>query len=432
MLSERPHRSLCAALLLLLSACTDAPLDAPPGNPLPSELAETAWFPLPPDEEPIQCSDDYFDPICDDNDICTIDGCLYGICRHGPTWVKGCCNDVEDCEDANPCTEFLCSDENVCQPLPVVLQDCCLTAADCTEGGMWDDEELSTIDVCLDNQCVHTLKPFNCDYDGPMPAWKDDDENPCTTPFCLDYTYFYWVWTPGCCVEQSDCDDMIGLTIDECVDGQCIYTGLGACLSAADCDDENPCSLDECLNAQCRHTTPPELADCCDTDEECDDGLECTAEYCDPETNLCFFEAVPDQNPTCCMEDEDCDDMNPYTVDHCSAEKYCYTNTPLCPEWFCSDNNVCTLDECDLAIGECKHQKIEGCCTMDKHCDPDDSCILGYCNLATHTCVNPEITNCCETDSDCTAGGAWDDGDDCTWDICLFNECRHIKLGDSC
>jgi hypothetical protein len=430
MLSERPHRSLCVALLLLLSACTDAPLDAPPGNPLPSELAETAWFPLPPNEEPILCSDDYFDPVCDDDDGCTIDACLYAICRHGPTWVEGCCNVDGDCDDDIPCTEDFCTADNLCTNVDLGIEDCCYKHVDCAEGGPWDDGEPTTIDYCLNNQCEHTLPTCYCECVTGCDLPVDDDGNPCTLELCEDCVMKHQ-WIAGCCVAVDDCNDKNPFTLDECIENACISTELGNCYTSEECDDADPCTYDECANAQCRHSTPPGYGDCCFNDADCEDDYYCTSEYCNTDTNTCVVALIP-LDPPCCEVDAQCDDGDPNTVDYCGAGGKCAYLNLFCVPGSCNDFNPCTYDFCDIEIAMCHYSAGKPCCNTDKVCQSNGLCQPAHCNLQTGLCEQLDFYNCCETDIDCAAGGAWDDGDDCTWDICLFNECRHIKLDDGC
>jgi len=209
-----------------------------------------------------------------------------------------------------------------------------------------------------------------------------------------------------------------------------VATQLGDCSTDADCEDGNPCTYDECANAQCRFTTPPELADCCVDDVECDDELDCTVDACDPVTNLCVNEVPLEPIWPCCDVHEDCDDGNAYTVNYCTSEKECAGVG--CKHFDCNDNNICTTDAFDFPLDGCKHTKIKDCCTMDKQCPADGECTLSYCNMATNECINLEIFNCCEEDSNCTDGGSWDDDDDCTLDLCIAGECRHIVTGDEC
>ena len=430
MTGERPLRSLCAALLFLLPACTDAPLDAPPGEPPPSSLTGTAWFPLPPGEEPIPCAEDDSDPVCDDNDVCTIDACLFGLCRHGPTWVEGCCNDDSDCDDEAPCSVDFCSEENVCVYEATDAPDCCVAHGDCGPGGPHDDLDPSTFDYCLNSKCDHQPDPLYCEegdeWGGP------DDGNPCTTMVCVGDS-FVAKWAYGCCMVDWDCDDDNLVTIDSCIEGECSYTLMAShCFNDYTCMDDNPCNIDACVNNQCRYWADPILEYCCTSDDMCDDGSYCTTDYCNTDTNTCVITLTP-LDPPCCLDDLECDDGNPFTKDICSSEQQCtYEPSCLCLEEFgnCNDSNPCTVDSCESCM--CKFTWIDGCCTEDSQCTSEYACMQSHCNQASHACVNLELYNCCNTDDHCTTGGAWDDGNDCTWDMCVAGTCRHVTPEDGC
>ncbi len=184
---------------------------------------------------------------------------------------------------------------------------------------------------------------------------------------------------------------------------------------------------------QCRYWPDPLLPKCCQTDLSCDDNIDCTAESCNTDTNTCVQTLVPDQVPKCCWTAADCNDGNPSTTDTCNSNKEC-VNTSACgcneANPVCNDSNVCTKGTC--ADCECSYAMIEDCCTKDEECPSYGKCMVPICILATNTCSSAVLYNCCENDSHCMAGGTWDDGNDCTLDLCIVGECRHIVTGDEC
>jgi hypothetical protein len=241
-------------------------------------------------------------------------------------------------------------------------------------------------------------------------------------------------WANGCCLVDADCDDYQVVTFDWCLEGECVNTYMdGFCEWDWSCFDGNPCNIGVCINSQCHHGPDLTMVGCCQTDFDCNDNSDCTTEYCNTDTNNCVTALVPDQDPKCCWLSAQCDDGNQYTVDSCGSENQCINGSPCAcnaenPN--CSDNNICTTDTCDDC--QCKYTQIDGCCIKDNQCPSYGICAAPHCNLTTHSCGALEIYNCCEDNSHCTTGGPWDDGDDCTLDICLFNECRHIKPADGC
>ncbi len=110
--------------------------------------------------------------------------------------------------------------------------------------------------------------------------------------------------------ENSPCDDGDPCTVDYCGGAQgCVHTPL-------DCDDQNPCTLDFCDGVGgCVNTpmtgNPCDDGDPCTTNDacdgtgncagvpiNCDDGIECTIDYCDNgchhdlQAGLCLINGV--------------------------------------------------------------------------------------------------------------------------------------------
>ncbi|MBI5486514.1 MAG: hypothetical protein HY905_04205 [Deltaproteobacteria bacterium] len=118
----------------------------------------------------------------------------------------------------------------------------------------------------------------------------------------------------------------------------------------------------------------------CATVEECDDGVECTVDSCDPRDGSCKHEAL----------DLACDDGNPCSgAETCDVVLGCLPGTPV----DCSDEYDCTVDACDALTTECRHTPSHALCTAPQICDPGRG-----------GCADPPT---CATDVDC------DDGDDC-------------------
>jgi hypothetical protein len=423
------------AFLVLCVATSFSACATEPGEGGAVAETETLWLPLPPDQEPVACNEGFFDPVCNDDDFCTVDGCLGGICRHGLTWQAQCCNTVADCDDSNPCTGDSCEPDHACLHTWLDLQNCCDDHDDCGPGGQWDDEDPSTIDYCKGYQCIHLSDPScTCEYVGPLkfgvgyPLPEDAPDGPCYDWYC-DGCGPVWIWAPGCCVESSDCDDGDPFTDAECVDGECQYWSLASCFEDSDCDDGKPCTIDECANLQCRHVSYPPFDYCCTNDFDCDDGIACTTGHCDLETNACVFELVPDQDPKCCWTAADCDDGDAYTVEKCFGNVCLHNPLPPCWPSTCKDDNPCTHDVCNVMTSLCEHELILGCCWKDSQCqeEAEPPCLVGKCNVQTHLCLTLEVENCCTSDADCGPGGKWDDGSSATTDICIANECRHVK-----
>jgi hypothetical protein len=150
-----------------------------------------------------------YSPLCDDGDPCTEDYCSpTQMCMHSPL----CCSNSDDCDLETPCASSSCSDDGECSHEVLPLPDCCQDDSDCGPGGAWDDEDPSTIDYCKGFQCVHVSEPCYCIYDGHCPS----PEEPCLESKCIDQCWCSYVDLPGCCVDDSYCEDGEACTADDC------------------------------------------------------------------------------------------------------------------------------------------------------------------------------------------------------------------------
>ena len=161
------------------------------------------------------------DEHCDDEEICTADACVGGICTHEA--VPDCCHQGPDCEDDDVCTVDAC----LPGPPPTCRHTrtpgCCVTDADC------DDANRCTADTCPGSggACVRE-------------------------------------WIVDCCLSSLDCDDGDACTDDRCVGGLC--ANLPVCCEAdADCDDgDDVCTTEHCGADQRCVFEPTDAAGCCD------------------------------------------------------------------------------------------------------------------------------------------------------------------------
>lgn len=98
----------------------------------------------------------------------------------------------------------------------------------------------------------------------------------------------------------------------------------------------------------------------CSTDAECDDGIDCTDDVCDPAAGRC--RNVP--------LDVRCDDGLFCTgVERCDAAKGC-VGTPR----NCGDPIGCTVDACDEATRSCTHAPDDALCPISHVCDLVKGC----------------------------------------------------------
>ncbi|MCB9728152.1 MAG: hypothetical protein H6746_06700 [Deltaproteobacteria bacterium] len=164
--------------------------------------------------------------------------------------TTGCCVDVSDCEDDNPCTVDFCpSTGEICGHTPV--ESCCNLDGEC------DDGDSCTADRCsgFGGSCVFEALAGCCHG-----AADCNDGDPCTEDLC-DGDGGSCTHKPLCCAVDAECDDSDDCTVEQCVEGQCVFE-FTCCLSAADCNDFDSCTSDQCVDGDCVHT-PAQIPGCC-------------------------------------------------------------------------------------------------------------------------------------------------------------------------
>ncbi len=425
-------------------------------------------------------------PDVDDGIDCTEDQCLegnnlsdnIGEIRHQP-WNQRC-------DDGSLCTEDICDADSGCRWSPDNEGQVCTTASnlegscengicvpDCTQNEDCNDGIECTQDVCdlSIGKCTYRAMDNRC-----------DDDNDCTDDSCNP--------TQGCIFDKDDtnaCDDGLFCTaIDYCSDGSCMGEGnpcndtvnctVDSCLEDSDtcrftpddaaCDDTNICTADVCdADLGCQYSPDQEDETCtnasgnagtctqgiciveCTNDADCNDGIACTLERCEPSSGKCVVRAY----------DNLCDDDNPCTDNVCSTTEGCRfiaNDTLTCDDDAfctvsdrcvggecvgeindCNDGIDCTVDRCDEQADICNHLTDDSACddgsicTADS-CQEDSGCqyepdheqascltssgMVGACESGL--CI-PE----CENDGDCSDGiGCTNDRCDMTTGTCIF------------
>ena len=319
---------------------------------------------------------------CNDGDLCTIgDACQVGDCVSGV--------DIA-CADNNLCTDDTCDPESGC--LFTNNTSVCNDANPCT-----------ILDACDEGECVGSM-PLNC-----------DDGNPCTDDSCSpDVGCMHMANQAACddgddCTSEDQCVNTLCLSGDAvdcnddnpCTEDLCLP--VGGCLSTmimADCTDGNPCTVnDQCINGLCVGGMPV----------NCDDDNPCTDDSCNDD-GICIHDA----NEAQCTDGNQCT-----TDDHCLGGA-CVGQTPL-P---CDDENLCTSDSCDPAVG----------CVFvvnDVPCDDGDFCTIGdVCNLGD--CM-PQAQLTCDDGNLCTDDSC-DPKDGCHFvaNVATCNDGNLCTQGDQC
>ena len=381
--------------------------------------------------------------LCDNGDECTLgDTCVDGQCAAGAEM---------NCNDGNVCTDDGCEAATGCTHTENV--------APCSDGDV-----CTTGDQCLDGQCTGGA------------ALECADNNLCTDDSChpqVGCTYAH---------NQAQCSDMSACTVgDACLDGVCIAGELD------DCDDGHLCTTDSCHpdlgcvhvhnQAPCNDGDVCTISDSCQAGScqgmaqlECDDGNQCTTDFCDPEAGCQFIlHDDPCDDGNLCTENDkcaggwclgqpkNCTDDTPCTDDSCHPEQGCQHAPNQAP---CSDGNVCTMsDSCQAGV--CQGAGLLPCddgnqCTTDScapqagcqfalHDDPcddnnlctdSDVCVQGVCQGQPANCDDdkPCTDDSCHPEQGCvnTANSAaCDDGDSCTMgDTCVDGACQGTTCQD--
>ena len=400
------------------------------------------------DEENDEVTHAADDDGCDDGNFCTDDFC---------DLEAGGCSSVNadgPCDDGNPCTVEDACEEGNCVGLDKTalvcddglwcngMESCDEATGECIDGTapVADDGVECTHDECLEesDEIVNTTDDSWC-----------EDQDPCTDDVCDPEA--------GCTNElnTASCDDGNPCTgEDTCDEGNCSGILLPVedlteldCLCTADEDCEAIENSNLCDGTLvCEKVAPEDEEGVCqiapETIPECDDGIDCTADSCDPVTG-CL------QSPV----DEACEDGDVCTDDVCTPEAGCEHsfNTATC-----DDDDPCTLNDV-CAEGSCAGTQKE-CgdglwCNGEESCEPasgechdgpppslDDSvpCTVDSCNEEDDAPVHEPDDSLCDdqdpcTDDVCTPAvgcehsfntATCDDGDPCTVeDLCEAGDC---------
>jgi MYXO-CTERM domain-containing protein len=306
---------------------------------------------------------------CDDGNICNNDACVNGVCA-APTPKAGACNDGNVCTVNDQCNAGQCA--------PGAMQNC-------------NDNNPCTVDTCdVVAGCVHTPVEAgsSCDNDANkcngtakcdgtvckvIPPVDCDDQEICTTDSCTPAT--------GVCVHSNntlDCNDgSLCTQVDKCSGGVCVGS------QPPNCDDNEPCTTDSCPDKDgCRHV-PKANDSTCDDENGCTTGDKCTSGKCAGVGASCADDN--ECTKTNCVPAGGCtnlaeDNGTPCTFDKCHQNSTCQTGNCAAGDLVdCDDNNDCTTDSCDPAVG-CKHVNLNaGTCSDGDVCTTGDSCKAGVC-----------------------------------------------------
>jgi hypothetical protein len=386
-------------------------------------------------------------PTCNDNVACTTDSCSNATgacvftanntscsdgvycngaeqCSPGATGAdtNGCINGtVINCNDGFTCTADACSESTM---------SCTHTAQDavCGNGVYCDGVEMcspstSGADMrgCIAGAAVVCgAGPFTCVVESCNEAMMT-----CTGTN-----------TSSLCPSGQICTAQPGDPTNGCEMGQ-------ACTTSATCNDNNVCNGVETCGAGniCRPGTPL----------NCDDGIACTVDACDP-SGGCTHTA----NNAVCDNHIVCDG-----VESCNVATGCQAGTPPT----CNDGISCTADSCSEAAGGCTFVPNDAMCggtfcspqscnvTMGcvaatpPSCDDSIACTMDSCNTTSQSCAHTPVDAMCPSTycggmSTCSASMGClpgtpvncNDGISCTVDTCINStmSCQHTYDSTMC
>ena len=391
-------------------------------------------------------------PSCSDSVACTDDFCdlASDSCKHVPndtTCSDGLyCNGSEscdpvtgapatgclpgtpiNCQDGIACTTDTCSNAAAaCQHAPVDAtcddgifcdgQETCNTLVGCQSGPaiVCDDGLSCTLDACSEAQAKCVYSPVNaacddglfcdgqetCDPAGAAPSGCKpglpfpcpSDGIACTIDACAEATHTCnhvadsTACPPGqsCVVQQNGC------------------TPFQPCSNSAQCQNNDLCDgVEACVNGACHPGTPV----------NCDDGIACTFDSCNPANGVCSHPT----SDAACTDGIACNGQ-----ETCSAQTGCVLGVPVS----CDDGVGCTADQCLEPSGTCAHTPVNALCSDGNNCNgfeqcsasgcqpgtpivcPDDgiACTTQVCDPAANMCVTTPHNDLCPCTQTCKVG----------------------------
>ena len=347
---------------------------------------------------------------CTDDAQCQNGRCVNGVCVADLKADSAGGNDGQ-IADAGPDVVIACTSTEQCQEAWAKLSACVTptcTNGQCSAQPMPDQATCTTIGLC---PAYGRCNVGNCLAES-APC---DDNNPCTADQCLPTGCNHVAFGGGinCTDDGKPCTDdlcKLGNCVHPLRQGRCLVDGICAndgerafavgceqcdatkpdqwqLAASGGCIDDDPCTGDEVCNSSGACVGQPIL---------CDDGNPCTDDSCDGALGC-----VQLPNTATCTDDDPCT-----SGDGCVGGTCAHTSALEC-----DDQNPCTLDTCNSALG-CSSIPTEGTCLADADPCTDDVCIAGKC-------VGVPSVTVCQIGSICVPGGVTSDANPCL--ICAPN-----------
>lgn len=437
-------------------------------NCLPYHACDSAQCVLNKNSQQFECV--HSRKSCDDHKSCTIDTCDKTLgCVH--TLDRETCPNHPVCDSDSDCKNWATTHnfERKCKKAVCdIKRGICVARATSTECDLSEcQKNCKPKDSCETTKCVVSEGGAICSRT-PIIC---DDKKACTVDKCdpkLGCVFKYTVnevCKQHCqCSHNVDCKDYESRNklADQCLKAVCDQS-LGACVKVSadkECkikrkDCKTDCvSTSACDIAKCVKVANSEELVCKHTQRNCDDGVLCTKDSCDPALG-CVHTFTRDDEicPFQCASDSDClkwgfslklgkqckkaacnkkagscyivpKERTCVTLDECSAncvaKNLCESASCALNEkgdYFCkrvtkntcNDGNECTLDICEPLTGQCSHTPISSpkCQTTPTcpNCAPINSCETAKCIdsgegfICLRKPVECDDSNACTVDS---------------------------------
>lgn len=290
------------------------------------------------------------------------------ICEDGACVYE----EIENCDDDNPCTDDTCHAVNGCLHDKVLDGTTCIQGS--CEGLLWNEPV-----TCLDGECTFGGRSLQC-----------IDGNDCTDDECSPE--FGCVFLPN----SLSCDDYDPCTTgDVCQNSDCVGSGT------LNCDDNNYCTSNSCIAGQGCSSVPTNEALPCGTGScsglswtrqatcsngfctpgatvSCDDGITCTTDSCGSLTGCSNL-----LQANKCLINEECYGNLQTKIDDKCSQCLSALNPTHWSARSCDDNKPCTTDTCDSGLG-CSNAIIADDCLITGTCyqdgDPNPEVLCQVCN----------------------------------------------------
>jgi hypothetical protein len=227
-------------------------------------------------------------------------------------------------------------------------------------------------------------------------------------------------------VDPGDPQNCLAGEVWDELQGKCVSAG---CSQDIHCDDGNPCNgVEECIQGRCSRGGV--------IVESCDDGVDCTRDFCD----MVLAECAHEVRDELCEDWEQCDpevgcvgrmcSSDQFCSDglYCNGEEKCSDGKCLAGRLDCDDAVACTQDSCNEEADGCQHVPDHQACPPGEICNPDRGCVEkpcgsdgdcddgSYCNgeekCSAGKCIGGLAVNCSDG-VDCTVDGCDESSDQC-------------------